>query len=405
MSDARRHILWLLGGILMLLPLLTSCASGSSEESGQPKQRPVLKFYVFAPDHPIVTRADNGEVDPVGDENAIKNLQIWVYKSDTQVRVGHISLSNQTITEQGATITMELSDAFVDEYNNAAEGEKPKVDVYVVANTTVSNTGLDLDANTSSTQLGDAAIGTNYFGTNTLINAVPVDGLPMSGVIKGHSVSGTAPVLKVDDGEGAMAKVRLVRAVSKVRFVLCQAQEKIDATTKLVSVDDISIDADMIPTTSWLLARGTPSYSYSHTAIKFTDGLSKEAIPSVTSPSDYIFADQSGQNYETLIDEAVAEGNLKEIGPVYFRETDKKVSGTITYTIQEKDSYGEWKAAEQKGPVPFMMADEGDFMRNHTWIVYIYFVESKIHTFTVTHIGMKDWTGDNADESTHFYNW
>ena len=52
------------------------------------------------------------------------------------------------------------------------------------------------------------------------------------------------------------------------------------------------------------------------------------------------------------------------------------------------------------------MAAPGDFLRNHSWIVYIYFIGTEIHVHTVTHIGMKAWAYDeNEDQPESIYNW
>ena len=43
-------------------------------------------------------------------------------------------------------------------------------------------------------------------------------------------------------------------------------------------------------------------------------------------------------------------------------------------------------------------------MRNHSWIIYIYFMDEKLHVLTVTNIGMRNWVeGGSTDHSV--YNW
>ena len=66
MRDVKTYIGWLMG---ILLLMLTACASDEGSSSGPA----VLKIYVFAPDRPIVTRADNGNVDAAEAEKAIKD--------------------------------------------------------------------------------------------------------------------------------------------------------------------------------------------------------------------------------------------------------------------------------------------------------------------------------------------
>ena len=61
MRDDRRYILRWLSGMLMLL-LLTACSGSSSEGGDEPvptSSKPVLKIYIFPPDRPAITRADD----------------------------------------------------------------------------------------------------------------------------------------------------------------------------------------------------------------------------------------------------------------------------------------------------------------------------------------------------------
>ena len=87
----------------MMLLLTVACASDPKEveEDPLPKEPSVLKIYVFAPDKPIVTRADIGDVDASADEAAINTLDVWVYENSTNEEtngklVGHVHLSNMT---------------------------------------------------------------------------------------------------------------------------------------------------------------------------------------------------------------------------------------------------------------------------------------------------------------------
>ena len=157
----------------LLVLLLTACSSGNDES--QPDSKPVLKIYVFAPDHPIVTRADNGDVDATDVEKKINSLHVWVFEHESGGYVGHISLSNVSLSETaGNEVTMELDDAFA----NTPNVDKPRVDVYVVANATAANCGISLDATTTREDLDNALIKEDFFGVSNLIKTVPTDGLP-----------------------------------------------------------------------------------------------------------------------------------------------------------------------------------------------------------------------------------
>ena len=68
-----------------MLLLLTAC-SGSSSEGGDepvPTSKPVLKIYIFPPDRPAITRADDlGYVDATAEENNIHSIHVWVFERD-----------------------------------------------------------------------------------------------------------------------------------------------------------------------------------------------------------------------------------------------------------------------------------------------------------------------------------
>ena len=204
-----------------------------------------------------------------------------------------------------------------------------------------------------------------------------------------------------------MTTVQLTRAISKLRFVLCRVKEEDNAKKMLVSVDNIQLDEKVIPTASYLMPVPNPSYtSYVLTAVDY-GSVEKATIPQVDNPMIYIYEKQEAQEYEDLINSAVTAGHLKELGPTYLRESDKKLTGTITYKTKERDNTTtQWDNITQtdEETAHFSMALEGDFLRNHSWIVYIYFMDGKIHVLTVTHIGMKAWVEGSTD--THdVYNW
>jgi hypothetical protein len=110
-------------------------------------------------------------------------------------------------------------------------------------------------------------------------------------------------------------------------------------------------------------------------------------IAETADPTDYIYFNQDAQEYENLINGA----NLTVNGPIYLRESDKQLAGTITYTI----------AGGEPQSVGFQMQQAGDFSRNHTWIVYAYYAGSgKLQVQTVY---VKDWS--TKEISHNVYNW
>ncbi len=410
MRETKTYILQLMSGILMLLLLLTACSSDDDTQN----DNPVLKIYVYSPDHPIVTRVDNPDpdVDPIGRESEIKTLQVWVFKHlepndpnyATSKSIGYISTNGNDIssdTNQG-TLVMNITDpTFIQ--------NKPNVDVYVAAN--VTKYGITLSENSTRQNLIDAKIGEDYFGVKSgkIVTSVPTDGLPMSGVLINQPVSGTAPVFGVGP-EGNLAKVKLVRAVSKIHFVFCCINDGV--THK---VNSISLDGTKIYKNEYLflddeyLATGGPGYRYK------VDDTSKSpyvgdtkaimntptTIAPMTSkdkdPSYYEWTNQTGQAYETLIADGITAGDLNDLGTYYLHESDLQVEGTITYQLDD----------DPKKPATFKIGKQleflpGDFGRNHTWIVYAYFNYAK--GLEVVTVKVNDW--EERDPETHdVYNW
>ncbi len=405
MRDDRRYNFRWLSGILMLLLLLTGCSKSSeSNENDEPQPgKPVLKIYVFSPDRPIVTRGDNGEVDASEAENKINNIHVWVYETGTDNLIGHISLNNVDITEAGKEVTMELDDTY------ANKESKPNVDVYVAANVTSSNCGLSFDAKTTNTQLDGALIKEGYFGVTNLISTVPGDGLPMSGVLKNKPVMGNNKVYRVQDGEtsGKLANVRLVRAVSKIRFVASKSSTNPD----VVTVNSIVLNGDVLPKEEYLFL--TNAYDLAATP-KWRVGTSyvvqKTLVSNVTevatnnSPASYSWdGSMSGQQYETKIQNGIDAGELSDLGTFYLRESDKALKGTINYTIEHTEKNNDVTTIHNNPEIPnYAMVADGDFSRNHTWIVYAYFVSSG--DLIIGMVEVKDMT--NSENATQIvYNW
>lgn len=405
--DRRYNFLWL-SGILMLL-LLTACSKSSSEGGDEPDStKPVLKIYVFAPDRPVVTRADNGDVEASALENKINNLHVWVYKTGTDELIGHISLNNVELSQAGTEVSMELND----DYANSET--KENVDVYVAANVANTNCGFSLDASSKSTQLQAALIKEDYFGVTNLIKTVPSDGLPMSGVMKNKPVKGASPVYQVREEDGnKLANVRLVRAVSKIRFVACMSSTNPD----IVTINSIKLNGGVLPkeeylflddaydlaaTTKWNVKNDTPATDY----VDATELVSSVTeIAKNTSPASYSWdGSMSGQAYEEKIQKGIDKGELTELGTFYLRESDKALVGTIDYTIKHKKNpvdENEVPTTIQNTP-SFSMKADGDFSRNHTWIVYSYFISSG--DLIMGMVEVSDWSSsENASQIV--YNW
>ena len=391
---------WYLGGMLMLLLMLTACSSESGDGAQQPKEKPVLKIYLFAPESPIITRAENGWVSPSADEKRISTLDVWVFVNNTSNLVSYIHLANLTF-DGSKEVSMEISDAFANNVN------KPHVDIYVVANVASSNCGLSLGRSSTPEQLTAALIehksgGGDFFGLTSPVTSVPVEGLPMSGFLLNQEITGTAPVFSANKNKN----VKLVRAVSKVRFVFSKS-----TAAPVISDLSIKLNNGVLPSKEYLFLKGEYPTEKIHlketsdyeSEAEIVSGVSGDDINSCADPASYIFTTESGQQYENKIDAGLVEqtienvtrpAELSEVRRFYLRESDKQMKGTISYTS------GSGENATQKS-ADFVMNAAGDFTRNHTWIVYGYFLGSGDLMLNVAL--PQDW--EESPENDKVYNW
>ncbi len=372
----------------LLIVLFTACSSSSGEDGvgDGPVHKPtLLTIYVYSPEaatsnwRSASTRAETGNVNPIGNEATIHNLQIWIYESESKAFVGYLSTEEVTSLNMsdGATYQLPVSDDFA--------SRKPSVNVYVLANVKPANCGDGvgtLNEGTIHETLMDGAKIVGHFGLELedLVMSVPDQGLPMAGKLTVQPVVGDAPALRV----GTMSQVStvpLTRAVSKLRFVFANTTGQ-----PAVNITGITMNAEMIPDEEYLFK--TPaSMTYNATEAQLL--LSPiEKVASKDDPTEYIYFDQEAQEYENLINGA----GLTVHGPIYLRESDKQLVGTITYQIGE----GPEQTAD------FQMKQAGDFLRNHTWIVYAYYAGSD--RLQVQSLYVKEWV--NKEEVNHnIYNW
>ena len=377
-------------GLMFIVLLLAACSKdGESPEGTQP----VINIYVYSPNNPTVTRGDVGNVDPINNdlnESLITSLQIWVFKHGTEELVSYYQPETvRNLNEdKGVTYQLIVSDDF------SKADPKPNVDVYVVAN--AASCGLSsLGKSTTRTALEDAKIGSAYFGLSPLTDKVPEAGLPMSGVLRDVAVTGMAPVFKI-------SSVTLTRTVSKLRFIFSRDDGNTVKITsiKLGAIADSENTLFQIPTEEYIFLKADHSlynigstYEAGGTELLPDDSPLREDINWNEDPLKYAY--QSGQNaqdYEDLIALGLSENKLSGVGPYYLRESDKKLSGVITY---QKGN------AEETMKATFEMKAAGDFSRNHTWIIYAYYGVDGMQVVTVY---SQNWT-EVTSESHDVYNW
>lgn len=386
-----RHILyWFLCSILTVL--FSACSSSGADE-GVTHQQAQLAIYVYAPEqasakkHAAPTRGDVGEVDPIDNtinEGTIKSMQLWVYESETGNYVGYFRTDDVAALNegQGTTYQIPVTDAFA--------AAKPDVNVYVMANVTSANCGVGtLNKETTRAALLEGAKITGglsgHFGLEQNTRTVPDDGLPFAGKLTTQPVVGDAPTLRVGS-LSQVATVQLTRAVSKLRFVFAKT-----AGEAIVKIKNIKMNVGMIPDVEYLFK--TPeSMDYNTVEADLLSNAIND-IAETADPTLFIYTNQTAQAYENLINEAASKATpeVTVYGPIYLRESDKQLAGTITYTIGE--------GADQTAN--FAMQQAGDFSRNHTWIVYAYYGGSG--NLQVQSIYVKDWS--TKDLNHQVYNW
>lgn len=386
----------ILAALISMLPVVSCRKESPALEGGS------LQVSMYIPGSTI-TKAETGMVSPLEEELKITSLQIWAFLSNDGTLISYKSftegleqsgVSRSTITRFGLPLSQEM-------FKTLTTDPRPNVDVYAVANV-ASATDAQLDENTTRDAL-DAVIVNQIGGNSPLTMAVPEAGLPMSGVLKKADVTGGYPVLNI-------TTLKLIRAVSKIRFVFCQqgipATDTTPATAGNTECEILGISFDggescQIGASERLFTANTfdlgtaPEYTPLSSSVTGSPLIPNSKLSIVEDPEVLFFRGfgnetESAEHYEQRLDAAVAAES--QVGPIYLRETDKPISGTITYRV---DSSGETRTAH------FSMA--GDvFSRNHTWIVFACFMEETMKLTLKTVVLPWEWTSYHQDfkEST-----
>ena len=332
---------------IILLTVISACQRDPI--GNDPASEPQLGVSLELPGAPM-TRGEAGDISATTVECAVNSLRVWVFTSDeTHEKIGSLNLSGVDLPTPGS-----IRRYFIPVSRDFAR-TLPDVDIFALAN--AAAIGCTLDEKASWQDLQDSVFGDPWYGVSSPIPSVPQNGLPISGMGTHLAITGEAPVLTTQT-------IRMVRAVSKIRFVFARttdAQEE-----KTMSVDKIYLDSDMIPLKEHVFSEGP--YSIAPQGY-FSEPLKLESIPPIRendTPEKLVYAGQGAQNYEQLIDDAIAAGTLTNAGTVYLRESDRKLKGTIHYTINGAP-----------GSKTFLMDEAGDFARNHSWTVYGYFLSGR----------------------------
>lgn len=384
-------VVWTTWMAVVMLLILGACSSDSPEE-----QTPVLNIYVYTPGQPTLTRS---VMEPTEKEKQVKSLTLWVYKSSDNSQLGSLTLSKEELenlnSKSMGVYSMPVTSTF-------AKNPEP-VDVYVLANVSHDNTGTTLNSTIADkTSLENALFNGGYYyqfvrydKNYTAVTMLSEEGLPMSGVVRGKAVTNQNSVLHITD-----ANLQLVRDVSKVRFIFSSLKGG-----DKVYIDEVKLDANMMYNSSYLFLNDEHPYFrvgdnglFSHEITLVTELKDEEGFPQYinenTNPRQYAY--ESGMDetmYEAKIQDGLKNKELTEAPTVYLPESDKRLTGTITFHLASKAT--EFRTAQ------FMMLN-GDFRRNQTWIVYVYYSGSS--KLDITSVKVTDWEdGGQVDHSLH--NW
>jgi hypothetical protein len=356
------------------LAFLTACNSSDGEDQQKPT---MLTIYVFSPEQPIITRGDVGPVNASEAENKVNSLQLWIFDTSGN-KVGYLNTTETATlnTGQGTIYQIPVSDEFAQ--------NKPNVDVYVLANVTATNCGISatLDENTTREALIEQAkITSEHFGvtSTSLTTVVPTDGLPMAGILKNQPVIGDAPVLRIGN-ETNIATVPLTRAVSKMRFFFANVE-----TAPTLTITGITLNGSLIPNEEYLFTQSKTLTYDTNVASILTSSIE---VAKKEDPAQYIYEGQTAQEYENLM----VGAELSLVGPYYLRESGKLLTGTITYTVE---------GMSEPMSATFTMKEQGDFLRNHSWIVYAYY--EGLSGMQVVTVDVTDWVPKSANHEV--YNW
>ncbi|MBO4455552.1 MAG: hypothetical protein J5759_03820 [Bacteroidales bacterium] len=365
---------------LALAALLLAALAASCMREIRYDEDPQLFLKVSIPDA-IITRTETGPHNAWAAERTVSSLQVWVFRAGATTSaglIGYKSLEPDALAATGLKNGSAARFSITIDRDILEENPLPNVDVYAVING--ASAGFTLDRFTASdwesvspAELAGFVLSTDLFGVGTLVTEVPATGLPMAGLMRNEPMTGEYPVLSI-------STLTLTRAVSKLRFVFCQMTENGIPVDNFV-INSITLNGqisqneklitDQVYSSHTYLTKLYDSQGYVSLSKSWTSSSELPVPARNAAPGDYLFNGQTAQEYENLIDGGVNSGVLTQWGLTYLRETDQKLSGTINYSVGSGSSVRTKTAS-------FTMDAEGDFTRNHSWIIYGYFIGGRL---------------------------
>lgn len=384
---------------LLLTLILTSCMSDGYTDTAAGKSdtyinlnvsTPTAQARANAPANPAGTSGTPGqdETNPSPDtEEKITSIRVWAFKSGsnkaTATPIGFKSETN--LSAKGShNVSMMIT-----RKNAETLG---KIDLYILLNAESEGVLNGKDCIKMTRADLENLVIKDHFGIaegTAQTTEVPQAGLPISRVIKELDVTKN---IKDNATEAAQHSIHipLIRAVSKLHFFFTRKDVK---DTEGVEVTNIEVNENVIPTQSSVFPTATTdaqketegltgdltSLTYLNEKMTF-GGVATGDIKPVADPTSYIRMSQPAEKYITNLRAATTECHLS-----YLRETDKKLTGTISFKLNKS---GAEKQATFSIPNAY---------RNHEMVVYGYFLGDKESTLTLKYY-VADW---NVKDTTN----
>lgn len=363
----RKHCLWW-GIVCTVLLLLSSCVNDSGSgacDNTTGKAYINLRFST----NTLTTRTSKAlgmdENPGTTAESNFKTLRVWIFDSNANDDSKPLSY-----TEELNALRLQQSDGTLQLQMSIPQTEqKQNIDLYILANSeSIGDTKLG--ANSTKQDLQNADFGGDHFGitTNGKPNAekVPEEGLPMARIVTDISVKQFASTEQYDRTN--IIKIPLLRNVTKLHFFFAKQTDAEGTITGITLKENQIASAEKIfpgnvtysdniqnPKTAFISGANYIPNDLTYTG---TPLLSSNQIKAVDDPETLKRIDgEAASIYMKRLFQGATEYGLS-----YLRETDKNVTGTISYTL----GGGTPQTAT-------FTIDKANFLRNHEIVIYAYF--------------------------------
>ncbi len=384
--------------------LCSSCVYDNNEETTTASSTDTylsLNVQTAAPNRVrAYSTADNNSANPTT-ESSIHSIHVWAFNSaNTDGNALPIGYREETLATpvDGETTVKTVSMKLP---RKSGYQTLENLDLYILANAE-SIPGLfdDFDSpkSISRGQLQSLSI-KDQFGITSdgkaQCTTVPEEGLPVSRVITGISVSNHVAETEAAAASKAVS-IPLIRAVSKLHFFFAR---KKDAATDQVAITKIELDQQVLPTASRVFPTATTesttesaglygdfgSDTQYNTTKMVMDGVQTTGINEVADPTTLIR--QSGETasaYMQRLTSATQESNRS-----YLRESNKPLTGKIYYKLNA--------SAAEKSVAFTIPADSSAAYRNSELVIYGYFLDGGTTELTLKYY-VAEWTDKAATD-------